>query len=64
MGYTHCTVTNRLHRLKESYLKAVPSITIGRAMAFTEIAKQYPDLPRNLQRAKGFRRACETAPLF
>lgn len=54
----------RLQLLKEAYLDAKPSITIGRALAYTEIAKEYPDLPRNLLRAKGFRRACETAPML
>ncbi|MBU3182368.1 hypothetical protein KPL38_14760 [Clostridium psychrophilum] len=54
----------RLQLLKEAYLKVKPSITIGRALAYTEIAKKYPDLQRNVLRAKGFRRACETAPLL
>ena len=31
-------MTERLRVLKERYLKAVPSITIDRALAFTEIA--------------------------
>ena len=57
-------LTDRLHRLKEHYLKVTPSITIGRAIAFTEVAKKYPDLPANLRIAKSFRRACETAPLL
>ena len=42
----------RLQLLKEAYLKVKPSITIGRALAYTEIAKKYPDLPRNVLRAK------------
>ncbi len=54
----------RLQLLKEAYLDVKPSITIGRALAYTEIAKKYPDLPRNVLRAKGFRRACETAPML
>ena len=54
----------RLQLLKEAYLKVKPSITIGRALAYTEIAKKYPDLPRNVLRAKEFRRACETAPML
>lgn len=54
----------RLQILKEAYLEAKPSISIGRALAFTEIAKQYPDIPKNVQRAKGFRRACETTPML
>jgi formate C-acetyltransferase len=54
----------RLHMLKKAYLEAKPSITIHRALAYTEIAKKYPGLPRNVLRAKGFRRACETAPML
>jgi len=50
--------------LKTAWLAAKPSITLHRALAFTEIYQQYPDLPANLRRAKGFRRACETAPLL
>jgi pyruvate-formate lyase len=54
----------RIQLLKEAYLGVKPSISIGRALAYTEVAKKYPDLPRNVLRAKGFRRACETAPMF
>ncbi|MDM8213704.1 choline trimethylamine-lyase [Enterococcus hirae] len=54
----------RLQELKKSYLAVKPSITIQRALAYTEIFEKYPDLPRNVQRAKGFRRACETAPML
>ncbi len=54
----------RLQVLKDAYLAAKPSITIDRALAYTEVFEKYPDLPRNIQRAKGFRRACETAPML
>lgn len=54
----------RLQKLKEAYLNAKPSITIGRALAYTEIAEKYSGLPKNVLRAKGFRRACETAPML
>lgn len=64
MAYTASVMTDRLQDLKQNFLKAVPSITIGRAIAYTEVAKEFPDIPRNLCRAKGFRRACETAPLL
>lgn len=50
--------------MKEQYPKAVPSITIGRALAFTEVTPKYPDLPANLRIAKSFRRACETTPML
>ena len=57
-------MTNRLVKLKEAYLKVTPSITINRAIAYTEVTKKYPDIPANLRRAKGFKRACETAPML
>lgn len=57
-------LTRRLQSLKESYLAVKPSITIGRALAYTEVAEKYPELPKCLLRAKGFKRACETAPML
>lgn len=54
----------RLQILKDAYLAAKPSITIDRALAYTEVFEKNPNLPRNVQRAKGFRRACETAPML
>lgn len=57
-------MTERLNKLKEAYLQVIPSITINRAIAYTEVAKEYPDIPVSLRRAKGFRRACETAPML
>lgn len=57
-------LTKRLQALKDAYLAAKPSISIDRALAYTEVFEKYPDLPRNVQRAKGFRRACETAPML
>lgn len=56
-------MTERLKRLKENYLKQVPSITTYRARAITKIAKEEPGLPKILLRAKAFRYCCETAPL-
>lgn len=64
MSQVKSELPNRLELLKNTYLEAKPSITIERAMAFTEIAKKYPNIPKILQRAKGFRRACETAPML
>lgn len=55
---------DRLLRLKENYLKVKPSVSIGRAKAFTEVTKENPGLPSIMLRAKAFRRACETAPLL
>lgn len=54
----------RLARLKEAYLSVKPSMTIGRAQAYTAVAEEYPELPNNLRRAMGFKRACETAPML
>lgn len=64
MSLSHSPLPTRLQQLKTAWLAAKPSITLHRALAFTEIYQQYPDLPANLRRAKGFRRACETAPLL
>ncbi|MGI6257093.1 MAG: choline trimethylamine-lyase [Anaerovoracaceae bacterium] len=57
-------MTYRLKRLKSAYLDAVPSITVDRAIAFTRVARENPDIAPNLRIAKSFRRACETAPLL
>lgn len=55
--------TERLVRLKENFLKQVPSITIHRARAVTKITKENPGMPKIELRAKCFRYCCETAPL-
>ncbi|WP_346931094.1 choline trimethylamine-lyase [Clostridium sp.] len=64
MGNKKFIMTDRLKELKEAYLKVTPSITINRAIAYTEVTKEYPDIPANLRRAKCFRRSCETAPML
>lgn len=56
-------MTKRLRKLKDNYLKQVPTITIHRAKAITKIAKENPGMPKILLRAKSFRYCCETAPL-
>ncbi|MCA5011406.1 MULTISPECIES: choline trimethylamine-lyase [unclassified Enterococcus] len=56
-------ITPRLEALKENYLKQVPTITTHRARVITEIAKENPGMPKNILRAKSFKRCCETAPL-
>lgn len=64
---THLQKANlpgRIKRLKDSYLKVKPSVSIHRALAFTDITRQFPELPNNLRRAMGFKKACETAPLL
>lgn len=55
--------TERIDKLKENYLKWIPTITTHRARAITKIAKENPGMPKVLLRAKSFRYACETAPL-
>ena len=55
--------TERLVKLKENFLKQVPSITTYRARAVTKITKENPGMPKILLRAKCFRYCCETAPL-
>jgi formate C-acetyltransferase len=56
-------MTDRLKKLKETYLKWKPSITTYRAHAITKIAKENPGMPKILLRAKCFKYCCETAPL-
>ncbi len=55
--------TPRHQRLKDNFLKQVPSISIHRARVITEMDKANPGLPKIELRAKAFRRCCETAPL-
>lgn len=57
-------VSPRLARLKAQYLAVRPSVTAYRARATTETFKEYYGLPRNMLRAKAFKRACETAPML
>ncbi|WP_210409159.1 choline trimethylamine-lyase [Methanococcoides vulcani] len=56
-------ITERLKKLKENFLKQVPTITTYRARAITKIAKENPGMPKILLRAKCFKYCCETAPL-
>ncbi|WP_430606321.1 choline trimethylamine-lyase [Enterococcus sp. AZ170] len=55
--------TARLDALKVNYLKQKPTITTHRARVITELAKENPGMPKNVLRAKSFKRCCETAPL-
>lgn len=56
-------ITGRLDALKANYLKQKPTITTHRARVITELAKENPGMPKNVLRAKSFKRCCETAPL-
>lgn len=53
----------RVARLKDIFLKAMPTISIQRALAFTKVAKENPGMDPTLMRAKAFKYACETAPI-
>ncbi|TKB09581.1 choline trimethylamine-lyase [Desulforhopalus sp. IMCC35007] len=55
--------TERQVKLKENFLKQVPTITTHRARAMTRIAKENPGLPKAILRGKSFKHCCETAPL-
>ena len=50
-------------KLKENFLKQVPSITTHRARAVTKITRENPGMPKIVLRAKCFKYCCETAPL-
>ncbi|WP_300340710.1 choline trimethylamine-lyase [Fusobacterium sp.] len=56
-------ITTRLARLKENYLKQVPTITIHKARILTKIAKENPGLPKAILRGKSFKESCMNAPL-
>jgi formate C-acetyltransferase len=53
----------RIERMKESFLKVKPSVSIARAKATTEIYKANPNLPVKILRAQAFYRACQTIPV-
>lgn len=55
--------TDRHLKLKENFLKQVPSISVESARVMTEIAKEFPGLPAAILRGKSFRASCEQAPL-
>ena len=57
-------LAGRLKTLKENYLKAVPSISIERALIFTKVTKENPGKPLIILRAMAFKQACEQAPLL
>lgn len=57
-------LTPRIQHLRERYLQVRPSVSIWRALAFTEVTKANPGMPTILLRAKAFRHACETAPIL
>ena len=56
-------ITERLRKLKDNYLKQVPTITIHKARILTKIAKENPGLPKAILRGKSFKESCKNAPL-
>lgn len=58
------SLSSRIHALRERYLRAKPFISISRARAVTEVYRRYPGLSPVLLRARAFRLACQTAPLW
>ncbi|CAI1242479.1 choline trimethylamine-lyase [Serratia ficaria] len=60
----HQSLPSRVRDLRDRYLQARPFISISRARAITEVYRSYPGLTPVLLRAKAFRRACQTAPLW
>jgi len=57
-------LTPRMQRLRDNYLQARPSVSIFRALTFTQVTQQNMGLPPILLRAKAFRAACESAPIL
>lgn len=57
-------LTDRVRRLKNVFLDARPTISIQRAIAFTEVHKANPGMNSMLLKGKCFKRACETAPII
>ncbi|MBN1658665.1 MAG: formate C-acetyltransferase/glycerol dehydratase family glycyl radical enzyme [Anaerolineae bacterium] len=53
----------RIARLKEAYNKAEPSLSLERALLFTESDRETGGQPLILRRAKAFARICEMLPV-
>ncbi|GBU09388.1 choline trimethylamine-lyase [Gammaproteobacteria bacterium] len=56
--------TPRHIKLKENFLKKVPTITIHRAKIITKIAQENSGMPKIMMRSKSFRTCCELAPIL
>ena len=54
---------HRIQKMRNAFLKIKPSISIDRAIATTEVYKQYGNIPTIELRAQALFRACETIPL-
>lgn len=64
MNQSSYELSNRILKLKEHYLKVIPSISINRAISYTKTFKEFSNLSKNILKAKSFKKACEEAPLF
>ena len=53
----------RIQKMRDEFLAIKPSISVDRAIATTQIYKEFPNIPTIERRAKAFFRACETIPL-
>ena len=58
------TLSPRVNRLRELYLRAKPFISAHRARNVTAVYRENPGMNNSLLRALAFRRACEHAPLY
>ncbi|MBI6546178.1 MAG: hypothetical protein HY692_05250, partial [Cyanobacteria bacterium NC_groundwater_1444_Ag_S-0.65um_54_12] len=54
----------RIERLRARFFSFPPAISIFRARAFTQVARENPALPTVLLKARSFYRACETLPIY
>lgn len=58
------TLTQRVHCLRDNYLRAKPFVSAQRAKIVTEVYKANPGMNNLMLRALAFRKACENAPLY
>lgn len=64
MSSTPGHLAGRLKVLKTNYLKAVPGISVQRALIFTKVMKENPGKPLLILRAMAFKQVCQEAPLL
>lgn len=57
------SLPERIQKMRDEFLEIKPSISIDRAIATTEVYKQFGNIPQIELRAKALFRACETIPL-
>ncbi|MBF0208391.1 MAG: formate C-acetyltransferase/glycerol dehydratase family glycyl radical enzyme [Oligoflexia bacterium] len=59
-----CPLPPRLEKMREEYFTHKPSISIHRARAFTEVAREHWGLNPKVLKGKCIYHACETAPIY